>query len=300
MKPGIFEQEYARWAAPAKPIFWAEAGLSAWDASSQNASGTNLAFVGRFYDLVYRMLMEGGTDGVFFWWYPGGYRFDEKSDYGIINPDGTDRPATKAIREHGGKFLAGPSAKPVDTWIEIDRDKYPEGIGGVYDEVKAQFWAAIAEGKTPGLRTAGTGTDSSTCPLTAVGNTPCNGNNPPKYLDGVFDAVEVLAADGQWTRVTKGGPVHAEAGKPVKVRATLTNLGEAAWAATPETGGVRLTLNGEPAAPLAKAVPRHGTVTVETEIPASDLKGESKVTLGLDALNRARFGEKFDLVFVPR
>ena len=43
-------------------------------------------------------------DGVAWWWYPGGYRVNERSDFGIINPDGTDRPVTKVIREFGPKL----------------------------------------------------------------------------------------------------------------------------------------------------------------------------------------------------
>ena len=42
--------------------------------------------------LSYRMFIESGADGVFFWWYPGGFRLGENSDFGIINPDGTTDP----------------------------------------------------------------------------------------------------------------------------------------------------------------------------------------------------------------
>ena len=55
------------------------------------------------------MMIESGADGVFFWWYPGGFRLGENSDFGIINPDGTDRPVTKVIRTEGPRFLARPS-----------------------------------------------------------------------------------------------------------------------------------------------------------------------------------------------
>lgn len=50
------------------------------------------------------MLSKSGSDGVYFWWYPGEYRVDEKSDYGIINPDETYRPATYVIKEHQNVF----------------------------------------------------------------------------------------------------------------------------------------------------------------------------------------------------
>ena len=305
VKPGIFEYEYARWVAPDKPIFWAEVGCNAWDTGmSASIGGNNLAYVGKFYEQFYRMLTVSGADGVFFWWYAGGYRTAERSDFGIINPDGTDRAPTKSIREYGPIFLAGPSAKPVDDWIEIDRDKYPEGIGGVYDEVKDRFWASTAQGKTPGLRTSGTGTDSATCPLTAVGNTAYNGNNPPKYLDGAFDAIEILCADGKWEPLAKGGSTSVKAGGPVKVRVTLTNLGEAAWVSTSakDAGGVQLTLNGAGVTqqPLEATVPYQGCITEEVEIPSSEVNGESKFTLGIEAKGRAHFGEKFSFTLIPQ
>ena len=63
-----------------------------------------LAFEGRYYADFYRMMIESGADGVFFWWYPGGFRLGENSDFGIINPDGTDRPATTVIRSEGPAF----------------------------------------------------------------------------------------------------------------------------------------------------------------------------------------------------
>ena len=44
--------------------------------------------------IVARLLIESGADGVYFWWYPGGFRVNENSDYGIINPDGTDQRST--------------------------------------------------------------------------------------------------------------------------------------------------------------------------------------------------------------
>ncbi|HQK77739.1 MAG TPA: hypothetical protein PKZ25_16205, partial [Candidatus Hydrogenedentes bacterium] len=189
VKPGWFTYEYGRWANPDLPLLWAEAGVSAWSQALMAAPREQLDFQAAFYTDMYRMMLGSGADGIYWWWYPGGYRTNERSDYGIINPDGTDRPVTKVIREHAETFLNAPSAKPVDHWITIDRDPHPDGIAGIYEEVKDAFWAAIEQGKTPGLRTEGTGTTSADCPLTAVGNVAYNGNNPPKYLDGFFNHV---------------------------------------------------------------------------------------------------------------
>jgi hypothetical protein len=87
-------------------------GYTAWDAQQMATSPGGLEFIARFYTDFYRLLNESGVDGVFFWWYPGGYRLNERSDFGIINPDGTDRPVTRVVREQGGRFLKSPKRTP--------------------------------------------------------------------------------------------------------------------------------------------------------------------------------------------
>ena len=100
------------------------------------------------------MLIESGADGVFFWWYPGGFRIGEDSDFGIINPDGTDRPVTKVIRSEGPRFLKAPKPKEPDSWIAVDRDHDARGLFGMYEAAKVEFWKAMYDGQQPGLKWA--------------------------------------------------------------------------------------------------------------------------------------------------
>ncbi len=113
-----------------------------------------LAFEGHYYADFYRMMIESGFDGVFFWWYPGGFRIGENSDFGIIAPDGTDRPATNVIRREGPRFLKAPKPGKPDYWIAVDRDRDARGLYGIYEAVQADFWKAIAEGRRPALKWA--------------------------------------------------------------------------------------------------------------------------------------------------
>ncbi|MEA3364740.1 MAG: hypothetical protein U9Q79_03780, partial [Candidatus Hydrogenedentes bacterium] len=223
VKPGWFTYEYGRWANPDLPLMWAEAGVSVWSRAIMTQTEERLNFQAQFYTDMYRMMLGSGADGIYWWWYPGGYRANERSDFGIINPDGTDRPVTKVIREHAETFLNAPSASPVDYRLTFDRDPHPDGIAGIYDEIQDEFWAAIDNGKTLGLRTEGAGTTSADCPLTAVGNVEYNGTNPPKYLDGFFDIVEIRNAAGECQEVKDGGEVAVGEGKPVVARLTVTN-----------------------------------------------------------------------------
>ena len=101
------------------------------------------------------MLEASDANGVFFWWYPGGYRLNEHSDFGIINPDGTDRSITTIIRTEGAKFLLShPAARKPNYWIAVDRDRDARGLLGIYEAAKAEYWQAIAAGKSPGLKWA--------------------------------------------------------------------------------------------------------------------------------------------------
>jgi hypothetical protein len=150
VRPGHFTAAYARLCDPAKPVVWAEMGVSVWDLPRMTQHPDKLAFQARYYRDFYRMMTESSADGVFFWWYPGGYRTNERSDFGILNPDGTDRPVTKVIREEGVTWLAAPKPRPGfdAVVIQVDRDRDARGLHGVYEAVKADYWAAVEKGQS--------------------------------------------------------------------------------------------------------------------------------------------------------
>jgi hypothetical protein len=152
VRAGDFTAAYARLCDARKPLLWAEMGYSAWDMNRMATDPEKLAFEGRYYTDFYRMMIESGAEGVFFWWYPGGFRLGENSDFGIINPDGTDRPVTKVIRSEGPRFLKAPKPKVPDYWITVDRDRDARGLYGIYEAAKVEFWKAMNEGRQPGLK----------------------------------------------------------------------------------------------------------------------------------------------------
>jgi hypothetical protein len=154
VRDGRFEVSYARLCDPNKPVMWAETGYSVWDPERQEANPGKLEFAGAFCHDFFRMLRESGSDGVFFWYYPGGYRTDERSDFGIINPDGTDRPITEIIREEGPRFLKASKPRPANYIIKIDRDRDARGLFGIYDLARTNYWQAIASGQFPKLEWA--------------------------------------------------------------------------------------------------------------------------------------------------
>ena len=154
VRAGDFTAAYARLCDSSKPLTWAEMGFSAWDMNRMAPNPEKLAFEGHYYADFYRMLVESGSDGVFFWWYPGGFRLGENSDFGIINPDGTDRPMTKVIRSEGPKFLKARKPGKPNYWIAVDRDRDARGLFGIYEAASAEFWKAMTDGRQPALKWA--------------------------------------------------------------------------------------------------------------------------------------------------
>ncbi len=300
VKAGWFEYRYAKWAAPKKPTLWAEMGVSTWELSRMRNTQSKYDRQSTFYKAFYRLLISSGASGVYYWWYPGGFRYGENSDYGIINPDGTDRQVTKIIRENAEAYINGPSTPDTDYWIVIDRDEHPDGIAGIYDEAKKEFWAAIDKGKSAGLRTDGTGTTSANCPLLAVGNNKLNGSNPAKYLDAAIDSVKIKDADDNWVEVEKEGTIRVDDDKPVIARVEFTNLGEAKlltpWGTA--TGGVYLRI--EQGSNVKQVALDHDVGHQTSGIREFELLPAGSSSMGVvitfEAEDRVKFGERFGFV----
>ncbi|MCA1902569.1 MAG: hypothetical protein LDL53_10200 [Candidatus Hydrogenedens sp.] len=295
VKPGWFQVKYGTYCNPDIPLFWAEIGYSVYRKNEEQTQRA-LQFQADYFTDFYNMLYKSGSDGVYFWWYPGGYRVNEKSDYGIINPDGTYRPATLVIKEHANIFRKQ-KFTPHDCEIKIDRDKTSMGVAGIYNDVKETFWQLIDKGKNPKLISEGTGKNSQNCPLIAVGNIPYNSSNPPKYLDAFFDSV--MWVDGKEVKlICKGDTIKiTNNADKIKVRVICTNLGEAEWVA----GSKHMLLEGEVALlvcseqeqqriPLRKSLKRGETTEFCFEI---SVRQETSIQLTMESFNRALFGPKF-------
>jgi len=152
VRAGEFTVAYARLCDPTKPLVWAEMGYNVWDMNRMAPEPEKLQFEKTYYEQFYRVLIESGSDGIFFWWYPGGFRRGENSDFGIINPDGTDRPVTRVIRQWGQSFLRAAKPGKPDDWISIDRNGDARGLYGIYEAHQEEFWKAKAQQHEPGLR----------------------------------------------------------------------------------------------------------------------------------------------------
>lgn len=149
----VFTNVYARYAKPDAPVVWKEFGYRVWCGSNFPEMASKEYYdafekQGEFVDEFYKTIIKGHTGAVYFWFWAPGYRPYENTDHGVTNPDGSDRPVTKSIRYWRDKFLNQPVLPKPDVLFEINRDKHPSGIRGIYLKIEKEFQKAIDDGKT--------------------------------------------------------------------------------------------------------------------------------------------------------
>lgn len=295
---------YFRHFSGEKPVVWMEFGYTvngfqdAWKQTQVDLKPEELAYQRAEYEAFYKMFIESGARGAAPWWLPGGFRLGENSDFGVLEPDGLERPVSEILHEYLPQFDTV-AHEPATATIELDLDaNYPDS----WDVYSEQYLALVQAGERPEVRTAGTGTDSATCPLTAVGNKPYSGHNPPIYLNGEFNSLEVRSGEGEWRPVTQGAVLEVAEGQPVYCRASLGNIGEATWLAPEgqDAGGVYLAGRAdyglEFSAPITATTPFLKDAQVEEFVLISAATGETVVSFELMAKGRAWFGERRTVV----
>ena len=154
VKPGWFTVAYSRAVAPDLPVMWAEYGIHVWEMWQMAPGDDRLKMQARFYDDFLKMAFQSGSNGAVCWWFPGGLRLYENSDYGVLNPDRSWRPVSHIIHKWSAPFTTPRDIPKPNLWIEFDRSKYVDGIFGVYKACQKEFWNALEEGKILGLKEA--------------------------------------------------------------------------------------------------------------------------------------------------
>lgn len=297
-REGGFTTLYGKFASAGKPVYWAELGSSA----SMQPNPETLEFQREYYEKIYKVFHETRSAGSAAWWWPG-ILIWENSDFSIINPDFTIRPSglefTKMSQVAAKPY---PDKKP-DTWIDIDRDKYVNGYAGMLADKRAEYGKAVSEGKTVGLRTPGTGMDTSSFPRIAVGDTPLDGQKPPKYLNAEFNSLEIKGATGKWISAADGKKVNVKAGQPVYARALLGNIAEVKWLAPTGDGRHGAYLSAEIGnlhvnSPITKDTPFFGDAEVAQFKLTDGISAETKVGFRM-MTGDTPFGEKWFVTLVP-
>lgn len=303
---------YYRFISREKPVVWMEFGYTVngfgtpWEPGRVHVRPEKLQEQKTEYVNFYAMMIESGARGAAPWWLPGGFRLGENSDFGIIEPDGSERPVCEVFRAFQPRF-ADVQHRPPTRFIELDLDRhYPDA----WDTYAPQYLEAVQSGETPGLRTAGTGTNSATCPLTAVGGGEYNGHNPPQFLNAEFNRLELKVGQEAWQPVVGGERLEVPRGARVLCRASVGNLGEAAWlapAAAESTGCVYLAGREEYGLAFQAPISADTPFLQDAEVPEFELlpagaealaAGPLTVSFEMTALGRAFFGERRTVTLV--
>jgi len=306
-----------------KPVVWMEFGYTVngmhtpWKTGMETVTPAELNHQRDEYTAFCGMFLESGAQGAAPWWLPGGYRVDEQSDFGLVEPDGAPRPAFAVLRQCFERLptLQRPpvivpandrsaAARPL---IELDLDAH---YADAWRRYSTQYLQSIQQGRLPRLATRGTGTNSADCPLVAVGNTPCTGANPPQFLNGEINALEIReSTQAAWREIRPGEPLAVPAGARVRCRVNVGNTGEATWLAPgddaadpPALGRVYLACQIEPAGkrlhvPLSHDTPYLGDAyAAEFEVPAANV-GIQQITLQLFTTREDRAGQRLVIPF---
>jgi len=288
---------YGRHVSAGKPVFWAEYGTSVWPKCDEEA----FERARQYYENMLYMTLRSHANGSAGWWWPGGFRQGENSDFGIINPDGTPRPAALEILKAAVEFLKPREIPKLDIFFAYDRDSYVTGFAGVYEALNTEYVKAVESGKNPMLKTEATGKTSADVPLTAIGNVPYNGHNPPKYLNAEFNYLKINNQE-----VTDGEVIEIERGKPVYVEASVGNLAEPTWLAPKNAtkGGVYLIAeslrHGKLLFPIKADTPFLQDAEIARHILVDRLEDETIFAFRMLARDRAEFGEIIRVTLKPR
>jgi hypothetical protein len=152
VRPGMFTVAYARAVAPSLPVIWAEFGNTVWDNVAGGVNVDQTRSTEKFYDDFLKMAYQSGSNGVVAWYYPGGYRFNERSDFGLIDPDGAWRPQTRVFHAWSDRMKAPRPLPKADVTIPIELDRDVDGVAGIYRRIAKEFWQAVEAGKHPVLQ----------------------------------------------------------------------------------------------------------------------------------------------------
>ena len=300
----IFTNVYSRYASPDAPVVWKEFGArSTWCGSNfdrpeyktlrETVEKDSVIKFEKFMDAI----ISAHTGGFFIWFSQGGYRYDEKSDCGVINPDGSDRQLTKSIREYRDKFINQPElAKPTGA-IMIDRDWYSNTIRSLYSVVKEPLLSAAKKGETIIFKDASTDKNTDTVSDEAVGGGIAGADNPARWVNGVFQAVYVKASNGEWQQVKYGDSVKIGTGS-LEVKIVVTNMMGSEWLSKSASkasyvslvstakSGIKFNL------PLKENVRHLETITQEFKL-ADSVSSDTAVSFRLGIQDRFPFAAPF-------
>ncbi len=299
-----------------KPIVWSEFGISSvgmrngqlfWDRERLAPPREKILEQDSYLSQFYKMIIDTACNGLAPWWWSSGFRRREMSDFGFLAPDGTLRPCAESMVKLIPAFKRKRNRMLPEAWIEVDPDVRAEGYCHIcFNSGRDAYAAASSAGKALGVRTPGTGSSSANVPALAVGNTPYNGSNPPKYLNSEFNEISLSDAEGNVWSVQNGGTVDLPAGNAeLYLNLNIGNTQEAKWLAPePELkkGAVYLMSSQRSDISVRQPIPHDVARFEDVEMPSIPLGRIAKKTrvclrLAIDGVGS--FGQTLSFTILP-
>ncbi|MEM2722584.1 MAG: NBR1-Ig-like domain-containing protein [Thermoplasmata archaeon] len=246
---------YARWVSGGKPVLWAEFGWNAGPVPNEASLNNQLTHYQQFLSA----LIETGGEGCAAWWYPGGLRRDENSDWGIVNPDRTERPVCGIISAMAPVVTSSRPFRPPSSPYVFQLGGGVRGYADIYDDARRAALNALNRGEEFIMIPEGEGTTSNTDPIRIIGSW----GNATRDLWAIIYKVELkVGQNGDWFEVLGGQSYAVPRGVPIYVRAKVLNLGPATWIHDNVRFGANENFGGGFRWPLPYDVPRLGIVEV--------------------------------------
>ena len=148
-------------------------------------------------------MLAGKSNAVYCWYFPGGFRCGENSDYGILNPDGSDRPQTTILRKYAELFvnMEAYDVKDISVSIPLERDDFQNSVVGMSkNSLESIIKAVISDQSFAGfinhLQAASADTVYAEETLEyGVGGINPQGKYPLRYVNGQILNCKVLEED---------------------------------------------------------------------------------------------------------
>ncbi len=218
-----FITSYARGVGGGKPVVWMEFGATV----GRNPTPASLANQARVYRNMYRLIERSEAAGAFGWWYPSGYRVDERTDMGIVNPDATPRPAMNEIQAFARSRENWTPASLEWNGMTVDRALDARGVSALWDRHRVAFGDAAAAGNPPEIRPRLFAESTADGEPSSIGHRPWLPPCPPEGVNAEWYTVTI---NGQPVNRAPWGTIDAKAGTNLKME--LINSGPATWAAS--------------------------------------------------------------------
>ncbi|MFH0908494.1 MAG: hypothetical protein V1929_07015 [bacterium] len=214
---------YCRGAAGGKPVAWLEFGSLV----GERPTLMDLRKQATAYKRLFDLMIRSRSSACFAWWYPGGLRVDDNSDYGIVNPDGTWRPVVDAFSDLTYKLRQSNKNAPPWRGREVDRDANARGLSGLWDHWRDAYREEFLQNRMEEVRPVSYARETRDIEVRSVGDVAYSAPAPMAGINAEWGRIQI---DGREVRGKSGETVRAVVRQ--EIRLELINTGDATWSAS--------------------------------------------------------------------